>query len=189
MQVRHFLNDMIPVKDPSLRSVIEKYAAIETFAPHSILSEMGEKEQNVRFLIRGKIWGYMYNNAGQEITICFVTDPGDVIYGSEYLGAEESEIALETITECEVFTMPMEILLNLQNEYPEIAALYLQIMVKRLQYHWKTKKMLYLKSAAERYEWFLEEYPGLIDQVSHGKIASFLNITPVTLSRVRNSQK
>ena len=39
--------------------------------------------------------------------------------------------------------------------------------------------------AAERYAWFTRSYPGLIDRVSHRYVASFLGITPVTLSRVR----
>lgn len=82
--------------------------------------------------------------------------------------------------------MPLDIILGLRNTYTEIENLYLQIMVMCLKYHWETKKMLYLRTAKERYEWFMKEYPGLIDKVNHAKIASFLNITPVTLSRVRN---
>ena len=189
MLTDQFLDEIIPIYDPSLRAVISKNAVIETVAPKTILSNMGEREMQVRFLISGVIWGYMYNSAGEEITICFVKDPGEVIYGSEYLGAEASEITLETITECEIFSMPMELLLELQTEYPEIAGLYLDIMIKRLQYHWATKKMLYLKTARERYEWFLQEYPGIIDKVNHRRVASFLNMTPVTLSRIRTGKE
>ena len=37
----------------------------------------------------------------------------------------------------------------------------------------------------ERYQWFLKHYPGLIQTVSNKHIASFLGMTPVTLSRLR----
>lgn len=40
-------------------------------------------------------------------------------------------------------------------------------------------------NAKERYNWFLREYKDLIDRVSHRHVASFLNMTPVTLSRLR----
>lgn len=36
-----------------------------------------------------------------------------------------------------------------------------------------------------RYLWFLEEYPGMIDRVQHYILASFLGMSPVTLSRTR----
>ena len=186
MHKDEFLDRIIPIHNQALRTIIKKQATIETFAPKTILSSMGEKENQVRFLISGVVWGYMYNSAGEEITICFIQDPGEVIFGSEYLGAEASEITLETITNCEVFTMPLSILLELQTKYQEIAGLYLSTMIKRLQFHWETKKMLYMKTAGERYEWFLREYPGIIDKVSHRRVASFLNMTPVTLSRIRN---
>ena len=42
-------------------------------------------------------------------------------------------------------------------------------------------------SAMQRYQWFLEEYPGIIHRVSHKYIASFLGMTPVTLSRLRKT--
>lgn len=48
------------------------------------------------------------------------------------------------------------------------------------------KVVLYQQSAAERYQWFLNAYPGLIDQVKHKHIASFLGMSPVTLSRLRS---
>ena len=40
--------------------------------------------------------------------------------------------------------------------------------------------------ATERFEWFCKEYPGMIDMVNNRYIASFLGITPVTLSRLRH---
>ena len=49
--------------------------------------------------------------------------------------------------------------------------------------------MLYKYTAKERYEWFLEKYPGLIDQITNKYIASFLRMSPVTLSRLKTLYK
>ena len=38
-----------------------------------------------------------------------------------------------------------------------------------------------------RYKWFLDKYPGLDGKISSKYIASFINITPVSLSRLRSS--
>ena len=187
MTTDEFLTKIIPVQDPQLRECLNRKAKVETYAPFMPLSNMGEEQFYVRFLISGRVWGYMYDSRGRETTVCFVTKPGEVLYGSDFLGEEQTNVSLETLTESEIFSVPVDEILRLRQSYPEIENIYLSIMISMLQYHWQTKKMLYLKTAKERYEWFLEEYPGLIDIVSHAKVASFLNITPVTLSRIRSS--
>lgn len=53
--------------------------------------------------------------------------------------------------------------------------------------HWELKRVLNSCTAVQRYQWFLEEYPGLIDRVSNKYIASFLGMTPVTLSWLRRT--
>jgi hypothetical protein len=41
------------------------------------------------------------------------------------------------------------------------------------------------RSAEERYQSLLNDYPDVIKRVPHKIIASFLGITPVSLSRIR----
>lgn len=41
--------------------------------------------------------------------------------------------------------------------------------------------------AKQRFQWFLEEYPGLIFDVNNRHIASFLSMTPETLSRMKSA--
>lgn len=48
---------------------------------------------------------------------------------------------------------------------------------------------MYQHAAMERYQWFLQAYPGLCYQVSGKQIASFLGMTQVTLSRLRRAMR
>ena len=66
---------------------------------------------------------------------------------------------------------------------------YNHLLTDALKRHWEIKTMLYKCTAKERYEWFLENYPGLIDQVTNKYIASFLRMSPVTLSRLKTLHK
>ena len=55
--------------------------------------------------------------------------------------------------------------------------------------HWDIKRAVSQKTARERYVWFLKAYPGVIDLIPHRYIASYLGMTPITLSRVRNENQ
>ena len=53
----------------------------------------------------------------------------------------------------------------------------------------RIKNTLCNYSAKQKYDWFLQEYPGLIFDVNNRYIASFLNMTPETLSRLRAADR
>jgi len=65
---------------------------------------------------------------------------------------------------------------------------YGNIIVEReLDYKTRREILLLTKSAEERYLEFRVMYPGLENYISQYHIASYLGITPVSLSRIRNS--
>ena len=62
-----------------------------------------------------------------------------------------------------------------------------------IQWEWVRKEIREIRlvtlSAEERYELFLNEYPGLEHRIPWYYIASFLGITPVALSRIRRKKR
>ena len=64
-------------------------------------------------------------------------------------------------------------------------AVYNRYLLKALNVHWELKTMIGQESAMVRYHLFMKTYPGLVDHVRDKYVASFLGMTPVTLSRLR----
>ena len=77
--------------------------------------------------------------------------------------------------------------MRLVGQNMEAMSLYNRLLQQSSQVHWEIKNMLCQHNAMERYQWFLRAYPGLIEQISNKYVASFLGITPVTLSRLRRA--
>ena len=188
MDVKTFLTEIIPIKDTELKRILEKQCRIHCFAQGEEINEVGKVDYYVRFLISA-VRGYIVDKKEKETTTSFVVEPGALIAGSRMLDGNASEIGFEALKDSEVFSIPVEVILTLRSEYQEIDDLQMLLLSQAAVYHWETRKMLYLKTAQERYEWFLEHYPSLIHFVNHYDIASFLNITPVTLSRIRHDMK
>lgn len=188
MKKEEFLRNIIPINDKELFVLLENVSHIDTFRKGARINNQNELDYYVRFLINGAVRAYIINAQGKETTTAFVMKPGEVIAGSRLLDGSPSEIFFQAIKESEIFSIPVEIVLALRTKYEEIENLFISMLTQTSVYHWETKKMLYLKTAKERYDWFMREYPGLIDSVSHADVASFLNITPVTLSRIRHEE-
>ena len=70
-------------------------------------------------------------------------------------------------------------------QYSSVMQLYNQNLRWSGEYHMEVKRVICSLPAVERYQWFLRKYPGLVDRIANRHIASFLNMTPVTLSRIR----
>ena len=69
---------------------------------------------------------------------------------------------------------------------PEVIRVYQEQIVKWGMIYQSRAVSLSQGDATERFEWFCKEYPGMVDVVNNRYIASFLGITPVTLSRLRH---
>jgi len=148
-----------------------------------LLLELGEVESQISLLMDGILRGFQLDSNGRDITDCFVWRCGEAVMGSSRLG-RPAQISIEAMTDCQLFQIPAADVERLLREMPALQELYVRYLVDALERHWEVKRIMY-QPADQRYIWFLERYPGLISLVSNKHVASFLGMTPVTLSRVR----
>ena len=178
-----FFAETFGFRDPELIQGLSKASVLENVKRGTILTQIGERPVSVMFLMEGIVRGYIVDENGQEMTDCFAHRSGDVLIGCSGLETP-SLIAFETLTPCTILRVSTETLNQLMQSHPEMILAYSHNLMEALLRHWEIKRILY-QPAMQRYRWFLENYPSLIDQISNKHIASFLGITPVTLSRLR----
>lgn len=150
----------------------------------TILFQAGEVQGKLMFLMSGIVRGFLLDVNGRDITDCFVFRSGMPVMASFELG-ERAPISVEALTDCELVCLPVSLVQELVERDVAYTLVYVRLLCAAVRAHWEMKAMLYQGSAKERYRWFLSTYPGLIDQVKHKHIASFLGMSPVTLSRLR----
>lgn len=134
--------------------------------------------------MQGILRGYFIDVYGNDITDCFNFKPGHPVMSAFEIGGS-SMLFIEALTSGEVLRIPVELVKELLEEETEFIWIYNYMLRGALQDIWELKTMLHKCSAQERYQWFLKNYPGLIDQVTNKYIASFLRMSPVTLSRLK----
>ena len=187
MQTQQFLQETFHL--PEGGPLLQHICAISTsrhLQKGEILFREGEIPAQAAFLQKGILRGFFINKNGKEIIDCFCYRPGDPAIPSTPLDTP-AQITLEALQESLVLCFPMKEILNLLETHMPLAQLHSQILQESMNRHLEIKKALYQYTAMQRYQWFLSEYAPIAKVVSGKYIASFLDMTPVTLSRLRKS--
>lgn len=182
-----FFAETFGFRDPTLVREFSDRSLLERVKRGSKLVEVGEPMTSVIFLLDGIVRGYVLDENGREMTDCFAYHCGDAILGCGGLYVP-SLVNFETLSDCTILRIAHADLTRMIGRSPQMMEAYIDGLTEALKRHWEIKRILYLP-AMQRYQWFLNAYPGLIDVVSKRHVASFLGITPVSLSRLRGKMQ
>lgn len=182
--VETMYRDVYQVSDPILLKQLVDASHEWQVSKKCTLLHTGGIPEYLFFLIKGVVRGFFLDREGKDITDCLFSNFGSAIWPSMSLN-DAARINLEAISDCIVLKLSVADIQRLIPQFPEMMMIYNRLLEHSLFYHWELKTMMYQCTAQERYEWFLKKYPGIIDQISHKYIASFLGMNPVTLSRLR----
>lgn len=181
---RDFYREALEIEEEELLDKILAITHERHLKKKEVLIQAGETQNQIVFLVSGILRGFFLDAEGREVTDCFGLEPGTAAMGGFAFG-KPSAITIEALTEAEVVWLPMAEVQELFARYPQLMAVYNRYLLKALNVHWELKTMIGQESAMVRYHWFMKTYPGLVDHVRDKYVASFLGMTPVTLSRLR----
>jgi len=138
------------------------------------------------FVADGIIRAFYIDDKGNEKNVAFFDHPSFMSINRLRSKEERSVYSFQALTKGTILEFPTDRFSELLDRYPEFLKVAQQ--VKELEIDRLNKRELCLMetTAEEKVRKFLECYPGFEDRIPHYHIASYLGITPVTLSRVRN---
>ena len=186
MQIREFYSGVIGLTDDELIDRLCGYSEIVSVRSGTLITRQGEKQKYITFLLNGVFRGYYVDIDGKEITDCFGFRCGDPAMACSRLDCA-SEISIEAVIDSQCLRLPLKETVKLSQQYSELEIMYNEMLVQGINRHLAIKKAMQELDAMSRYQWFLKDYPGLIDIANNKDVASFIGITPVTLSRLRRT--
>ncbi len=149
----------------------------------------GEIPNRIGFNISGLLRLFYIDEDGNEINKHFCTENTLAIAYKPFLRREESEIYIQALEDTKLFVIDYKTyddLLNSHICWQKVARKLAEIILMLGQ---KKESELLLNDAQERYLQFLKDYPNLVNRISQYHIASYLGITPESLSRIRTNLK
>ena len=150
---------------------------------HKLCPE-GKIAKEFYFIKKGLVRLY-YTKAGEEIT-GYIFREG--LFASSYesfLRQAPSIQTLETLEDCELLVINYSDLERLYHEMPKMNVLARKVAEQRFTNAQMIFSSYIMDSPEQRYQKFEEQHGDLLLLVLHHMIASFLGITPVSISRIR----
>ncbi|MDH6534199.1 Crp/Fnr family transcriptional regulator [Parabacteroides sp. 52] len=144
----------------------------------------GEVCKQIGYIHQGFVRQYYYKN-NKDITEHFAYENYFVMAIESCFNKQPSHMIIEALEPTLIYGMPFDRLKELLRKEPEIALLYSAFLEQSLIISQRKTDSLRFETATERYFRLMKEHPEIIKRAPLSHIASFLLMTPETLSRVR----
>lgn len=145
----------------------------------------GEVCNRLAYIEKGVLYSYSLDEKGGQQVIQFAFEGWWISDLHSFITKDPSGLNIEVLEDCEVLQLSDERFEKLLEEIPGFST-YQRILFQRavVALHRRLENTLGL-TAEEKYSRFLKDYPEFSNRVSQHLIASYLGISPETLSRVR----
>ncbi|MES2113000.1 MAG: Crp/Fnr family transcriptional regulator [Bacteroidota bacterium] len=186
METLGLLNKLnsIAILQEGLQGAIKSYLIEEAFPRKTLLLKAGQVSQRIYFIKKGFTRAY-YTKGENEFSTWFMGEDEFIISVYSFFSRRPSFESIEVLEDCIVQSINWDQLQAIYKQYPEFN---LTGRIITEQYYIRSEEraiQLQTLSSKKRYEKLLRDYPGILQKVSLGQIASYLGIKQETLSRIR----
>ncbi len=170
---------------------IEKAISFSRFRVYSkgeVIARTGDRAASAGLVLSGVIRSYYVDKDGNDITQYFASE-GNWCIDSGMTGFEEMQANWEAIEDTTVMLFEVKDMKDLIYSDEHLKDIWIMALESGMRYKVYRENGFLVESATERYIAFRKRYPKLAERVPLRYIATYLGITPESLSRIRSAMK
>ena len=164
--------------------MLENILVAKRFAKNEKILSEGETCENIYWIVKGLVRQYYYKN-GKELTEYMATENTIVMCIESLFREQPTRLQIMAIEPTILYCLPKARLEAVAMKSVNIQILYRKILEESLILSQIHADMLRFESAIDRYQKLVKRSPQLVLRAPLVYIASYLQMTPETLSRVR----
>jgi len=160
---------------------------VKEYNPEDVIVVKGQRNFDEIFVSQGIIRAYYNSIEGHEANVVFY--PEDQVVAPWFTRNKKgvSLINLQALTKVCLIEFNAEKFGKLRYEHSSLMNYGNLIVEKELDYKTQREISFLTSTAEDRYLQFRQNYPSVENRISQYHIASYLGITPVSLSRIRKN--
>ena len=184
-QVSKYITDRVSVNDEQLRVILSYFKPI-SLKKNEVINLLGSPARRMYFVNKGCLRVYFLKADGSEVTRRFA-------FENTFSTSLSSFISGEPLTEFTKAIEPTELLYVVREDFyylldlvPAWEKFYRNFLEFAYVNNTKRLQSLATEDAAERYKMLLKENPHYVLRLSNKMVASYLNISQESLSRLKS---
>lgn len=181
IQTLNFIRPLSDALDKRFRDTLVE----ERLPKRYLLLEEGQIADKIYFINKGFARAFYYTRSGKECTSWFMGKGELMISVYSFYTQQPAAENIELLENSELLSMKWNQLQGIYADFPEYNFTGRIVTEKYYQLSEERTVLLRTLSAKERYEKLILTHPDILQKASQGQIASYLGISPETLSRVR----
>lgn len=185
IQLKNVLNNLLTITEAEYQE-ISKVFRMQSVPAKTVLVSEGQVADELYFITNGLMRLFYTTDSGNEITGFIFSENMFAASLESFLVQQVSLQTLETLEKTELLILSRKDLMLLYEQVPISNIIMRKVMEQRFVASQQILSSYILYKPEERYLQFTQKFPSLLQRVPQHIIASFLGITPVSLSRIRN---
>ncbi len=181
-------NALAPLDEAAVEPLLQTIT-VQRLAAGDALLRAGEPGAREFFVLDGVLKSWVGDAQGREVTLAFHVGPGVLTPAIARVVNERSRVHCQALTAAVVAGFEASLLLDCMVRIPSVQrwgdAVMRAELMRRVDREWALAAL----PAMERLQHFRAQFPGLEARIAQHHIASYLGITPVSLSRLRAQER
>lgn len=179
-----FMKKKTSLSDIEIKEMM-RYMNVQTFEKGTVLLRQGEISSKCYFVLAGCIRQYSCTEDGKEKTYHFFTEEQAVVMFKSYKQKTPSEYYLSCVETSILLVGDFDSEAGMYDQFPKLKEITREILESNLGEAQDEHARFASSTPEERFLKILEKRRDLVQRVPQHQLASYLGITPESLSRIK----
>ncbi|HUP09938.1 MAG TPA: Crp/Fnr family transcriptional regulator [Caldimonas sp.] len=182
-------NVVLKALDDEQLDELEPMLEVADCRKHATLVEQGVREMGQYFILEGILKRVVSNKAAREMILRFAGENDiETSYAAQRLGTP-TPYAIVSVTRARVVRLPLPDWVAFVERHPPVKQAFEYEVMRTMSEIMAHTITLHLLDAPGRVHRFMRKHAELVDRLPQKELASYLNISPETLSRLKHQGK
>ncbi len=150
------------------------------------LKVQGSTDTHIYYVLEGSLRVYLIEES-EELTIRFGYEGSFITALDSFISEQPSPFYIQALKKTEILVADKTTYMNWVHSHPDNLKLWLTLTEGLVLQQLEREQDLLTTSPTQRYERVLKRSPKVFQEIPHKYIASYLRMTPETLSRIKKS--
>lgn len=180
----NYMSRWTSLTEEDQRAIVDEIL-IEEFKKGTVLFKQGDAPTKCYFILKGCVRQYRIDEDGREVTSNFYTEEQFIAIFNHHKPDKSSDYTFMCVEDSVMVVGDLSTEQDMYNKHPQLELMTHRMIEEYLSRVQEEFAAFIASSPEERFRTLLMKRPSLINRVPQHQLASYLGITPESLSRIK----